>query len=118
MAAPPPAQIKFTRTAGCAHLRAGLLASFALLLAGCASLETTAPPVTTLAARGKDTAMLENGRRIYLEDCTECHAAEPVRDHPAALWPGIVSEMRDRSHLSAAKERELLAYVLAVAETR
>jgi hypothetical protein len=95
-----------------------MVMSLVVLLAGCASLETTAPPVTALAAGRKDTATLELGRRIYVEDCTKCHVAAPVRDYAASRWPTIVTAMRKRSHLSAEKERTLLAYVLAVAETR
>lgn len=97
------------------RLRAALLCSAVLLFTGCANLETVAPPVTMIAARGKDTASLESGRRIYLENCTHCHAPEAVRDHSAARWPTIIADMGGRSHLSAAQHRDVLAYVLAAA---
>ena len=100
------------------RLRALLLFSAALFFAGCANLETAAPPVAMIAARGKDTASLESGRRIYLENCTHCHAPEPVRDHSAARWPGLIADMAGRSHLSATQRHDVLAYVLAAAQGR
>ena len=81
-------------------------------------METIAPPVAKLAVRSNDTAVLESGRRIYLENCTRCHVAEPVRDHAAARWPGIIADMGGRSRLTAAQERAVLAYVLAAAQAR
>lgn len=97
-------------------MRRALLLSCALLLAGCASLETVAPPVATLAAHGKDTASLAGGRRIYLENCTQCHAPEAVRKFSAARWPGIIADMGARSHLTAAQHRAVLDYVLAATQ--
>jgi mono/diheme cytochrome c family protein len=82
-------------------------------LASCASIDTAAPPVAALAVHGKDTATLENGRRIYLGSCTHCHVAQSVRDYAAARWPGIVTDMGERAHLSPAEQRAVLAYVLA-----
>ena len=99
-------------------MRRALLLSCALLLAGCASLETVAPPVGTLAARGNNTATLESGRRIYLENCTGCHAPEAVRKYSAARWPGIIADMGERAHLTAAQHRAVLAYVLAAANAQ
>lgn len=95
-----------------------LFFSGTLLLAGCVTLETAVPPVPALAAHGKDTGTLEAGRRIYLESCTHCHKAEPVRDYAAARWPGIIGDMGERSKLSAVQQREVLAYVLAAAAAR
>ena len=94
-----------------------LLFASALILAGCTSLDTAAPPSSTLVARGKDAAFLESGRRVYLEDCTRCHAAEPVRDYAASRWPGIIADMGARSHLSAEQHRAVLAYVLAASHS-
>lgn len=74
------------------------------------------PPVTALRARGGHTATLEAGRRIYLEDCSRCHVAEPVRDYPAARWPGIIADMAERAKLSVEQQRQVLAYVLAASQ--
>ena len=86
-----------------------------MLLAGCVSIESTVPPVATLATHGKNDASLEAGRRIYLESCTQCHRAEPVRDYAAARWPGIITDMAGRARLTAAQQRAVLGYVLAAA---
>jgi mono/diheme cytochrome c family protein len=88
-----------------------------LIVAGCVSMETTVPPVATLSVRGKDTAMLESGRRIYLDNCTRCHVAEPVGKFSVARWPGIIADMGARSHLSPEQNRAVLAYVLAASRT-
>ena len=91
-----------------------LLFSGALLLGGCVSLETVAPPVTpALAARTRgDVSTLATGRSIYLVQCTSCHAPESVSAH-AGKWPGIIRDMAQRSKLSPAQEQAVLAYVLA-----
>lgn len=91
-----------------------LFFSGALLLGGCVSLETVAPPVTpVLAARTRgDVSTLATGRSIYLVQCTSCHAPAPVPAH-AGKWPGIIRDMAPRSKLSPAQEQAVLAYVLA-----
>ena len=99
-------------------MRARLFSLAAVLLSGCANLETTAPPVAMISTRGKDAASLESGRRVYLEDCTRCHAPEAVREYSAARWPGIIADMAERSHLSASQRHDVLAYVLAASEKR
>ena len=93
-----------------------LFFSGALLLGGCVSLETAVPPVAALPAHGGDAATLEAGRRTYLESCTHCHRAEPVRNYAASRWPGIIADMAVRSKLSPAQQRAVLTYVLAAAE--
>jgi hypothetical protein len=60
---------------------------------------------------------LESGRRIYLESCTRCHVAEPVREYSAARWPSIIADMAERSKLTAGEQRDVLAYVLAAARS-
>ena len=109
---------KITRTLKRALSRAALLLCGAVMMGGCANLETVAPPVNTLTGRGKDTASLEGGRRIYLENCTRCHVPEPVQKFCSARWPGIIEDMGARSHLSAEQHRAVLAYVLAASQPR
>ncbi len=99
-------------------LRVACLLSAATFLTGCANLDSVAPPVTMVSMRGKDAASLESGRRIYLENCTHCHAPEPVRDYSAARWPAIIADMSERSRLSAAQHNDVLAYVLAATQGR
>ena len=98
--------------------RAGVMILTSVALASCASIETTVPPVASLPSHGRNVAALDAGRRIYLESCTRCHVAEPVREYPAARWPGIIADMAERSKLSAEQERAVLAYVLAATQAR
>ncbi len=100
-----------------AHLKRLAVAAATLALASCAGIETAAPPVATLAARGRDTAQLEAGRVVYLENCTRCHTPEPVRKYSAARWPGIIAEMADQTKLTPAQHRAVLSYVLAATAT-
>ena len=95
--------------------RAGVLLITPVALAGCVSLESAVPPAATLVARGRDAATLEAGRRVYLDACTRCHVAVPVRDYAAPRWPGIIDDMAERSKLSPDQHRAVLAYVLAAA---
>ncbi len=98
--------------------RAAAAAAVSLVLASCAGIETVAPPAAKLAARGRDTAQLEAGRVVYLENCTRCHTPEPVRKYTAAQWPGIIAEMADQTKLTPEQHRAVLAYVLAATTTR
>ena len=62
-------------------IRGAALVGTALVITGCASLESVAPPVTAAvvgASGGASGATLEEGRRIFAGACTSCHAADPV----------------------------------------
>jgi mono/diheme cytochrome c family protein len=98
--------------------RRGLwLAPLLLLgLSGCASLEETAPIVSTGA--GASSATLYLGRKIYTQQCTACHAAEPVTAYTAAQWAKILPDMAERSKLAPDQAAALRAYVVAVLQTR
>ena len=98
-----------------------ILACFAaLVLGGCASLESVAPPVTpalVAASRGASAATLGEGRRIFTGACTACHSADPVGRFSTGEWHRIVGEMADRSKLDAARQSALLAYIAAAKAT-
>ena len=97
-----------------------LLAGAALLIAGCASLQTVAPPVTpamVTASGGAAQATLEEGRRIFAGACTACHAADPVSKYSLAEWRDIVDDMADRTKLYGARKDALLAYIAAAKAT-
>jgi mono/diheme cytochrome c family protein len=96
--------------------RSGLRLALLLLLgalAGCANVETIAPPVSVL--KGNHTS-LEAGRRIYLSQCTSCHTAEPVRDYAETRWPGILDEMSPKAKLTPPQERDVRLYVATVSK--
>jgi mono/diheme cytochrome c family protein len=85
----------------------------ALALIGCANLETVAPPVSSVS--GASTALAE-GRRIFLVQCTACHAPEPVAKYNRARWQQIVTEMTNDANLSTHQESALREYLAAVAQ--
>ena len=84
--------------------------------AGCASLESVAPPVTP-AMRGAPASTLEEGRGIFTRTCTACHAADAVSEHSVGEWREIVARMSHRAKLDAARESALLAYLTAAHST-
>ncbi len=80
-------------------------------LAGCANVETLAPPVTMLKG---DHTSLEAGRHIYLGQCTACHSAEPIRNYAPARWPSILDKMVPKTKLTPSQEHDVRAYITAV----
>ena len=90
---------------------ANIAASAALVLGGCASLESIAPSVTP--AMGSAAATLNEGRRIFTGPCAACHAPDPVASRPLAEWRIAVDRMAPRSKLDAAERAALLAYIAA-----
>ena len=92
-------------------LRPASLAAL-LAVAGCVSVDSIAPPVPP--SHG-DAAVLREGRRVFLVQCTSCHSAEPVAKYSRARWQEIVGEMTDAAKLTAQQERALRAYLAATA---
>lgn len=87
----------------------------ALVLGGCAALETTAPPVTTAMARGAgvSTSDLVAGRQLLATRCTSCHSLEPIARYTPDEWRENVRAMSARAGLSTAEERAVTAYLVA-----
>ena len=105
-----------SNSSSCVAKRRGFWLALLLLLGvftGCANLETIAPPVAML--KGSH-ASLEAGRRIYLDQCTTCHTAEPIRDYAACRWPGILDEMSPKAKLTPSQERDVRLYVATVSK--
>ena len=87
------------------------LAIAAAVLTGCGSLEQVAPVVTS--APGADPSALAEGRRIYTQACTACHAAEAVSAYTEAQWRTILPDMIERTKLNAAQGHAVSTYVHA-----
>ena len=85
----------------------------ALLLVGCKTLEQIAPPADErlAMASGAGLPALERGRHIYLNQCTDCHVAEPIRDYNRRQWAEILPEMNHESNLTPAQAADLKAYI-------
>ena len=86
------------------------------LLGGCSGLEQAAPVVS--ASPGHSSAELAAGRRIYTQQCTACHVAEPVSDYSRAEWAKILPDMAERTKLRADQIAALESYVLAVIQNQ
>ena len=90
--------------------------AFVVVLGGCASLDTLAPPVSPAllrASRGASSGTLENGRLILTTRCASCHRVYPVADYPSAEWKTILDDMSPRAKLNAAQNAAVLAYLNA-----
>lgn len=63
---------------------------------------------------GGQSATLHAGRRLYTQQCTACHAAEPITDYSRAEWAKILPDMAERTKLTGDQSAALQSYVLAV----
>jgi mono/diheme cytochrome c family protein len=95
-----------------------LAAVFAIVLGGCQSdLSSTAPPVTVAFVRAgtrphADAATLTEGRRVYLNRCTQCHALPHVAKFDPPRLERIVAVMAGRASLSPEQHNAVLKYLL------
>lgn len=84
---------------------------------GCLTIEQMAPPVTSaFTAHPRSTlslATLEQGRSIYVQDCTRCHSAEPIVRYSKDRWEHIIARMAPESRLDESRTAALQAYVFA-----
>jgi hypothetical protein len=94
--------------------RVGILLAAAILVPACMSLEQIAPPVATLAAPPERTSALEQGRLIYLQTCSRCHAAPHILEYTPAEWGTILPDMFDESDLTGPRRRLVTDYVTLV----
>jgi hypothetical protein len=100
-----------------------LLACAALVAAaGCAA--RLPPPTQADALRasvrwpGTTVEALAQGRSLYIDHCSGCHALHRPTELPAAEWPRIVREMEQRSRLDPATARAMIRYLMVAAEAR
>jgi hypothetical protein len=83
--------------------------------------ERTSPPVTPafLAAARVSTSreLLEEGRRLYTNRCTECHELEMLDSRSRASWDKAVTGMSRRANLTAAEKAQIMDYIAAALVT-
>ena len=96
-----------------------LIAASAIMvsLVSCVSVEKAAPPVALLSSvpSSKAKPQLEDGRCIYVGQCTKCHSPEPIVKHDVADWnDDILPTMTKKAKLTPEECEALKAYVLAV----
>lgn len=86
-------------------------------LAGCLTVDQMAPPVgpefSKTPVHGVTVALLEQGREVYLRDCTRCHSVEPISRYSQDRWHAIIERMAVQSQLGESRTAALKAYVFA-----
>ncbi len=79
--------------------------------------EKTSPQVTpaflAIAKVGTSAPILEEGRKLYTNRCTECHDLEMLDGRTLTGWSGMVSGMSRRAGLSDAEKTRILDYIAA-----
>jgi cytochrome c1 len=92
-----------------------------LFIVSCANF--TAPPDVspTLIANARpdhvDAEQLQNGRRLFVSRCLECHTLPQVTKYNREQWPHLVSRMSGRANLSASEQNAIVAYLRAASLT-
>lgn len=56
---------------------------------------------------------LEQGRKLYVGRCIECHTLPNISYYSDKEWPRIINWMGHKSHLSDQEREAVLAYILA-----
>ena len=93
-----------------------------LFIISCANF--TAPPDVSPAlianARPDHVAaeQLQNGRRLFVSRCLECHTLPSAAKHSPGEWPHLVSRMAARANLSASEEIAITTYLRAASVMR
>jgi len=85
-------------------------------LAGCASEPEPQPPAPSVRmaeVSGVPLETLQQGRAVYLSDCTRCHEAMMPEDVSRSDWHVVVPGMAWNAGITAEEEADVLAYILA-----
>ena len=64
-----------------------------------------------------DAEQLQNGRRLFVSHCLECHTLPRVTKYNREQWPHLVSRMADRASLSASDQKAITLYLRAASST-
>jgi hypothetical protein len=64
-----------------------------------------------------DAGQLQNGRRLFVSRCLECHTLPRVTKYTREQWPHLVSRMSGRANLSAGEQAAIVAYLRAASLT-
>ena len=92
-----------------------------LFIASCANFAAPPEVSPTLISNARsdhvDAEQLQNGRRLFLSHCLECHTLPPVAKYSRNEWPHLVGRMSGRANLSAAEQTAIVAYLRAASFT-
>jgi hypothetical protein len=89
---------------------------FLVTIAGCMDGLKVAPTVQELGAT-TEIVQLEEGRRIYIHNCTKCHNALRITRYTQQEWDGILPDMIRKSKLSSTQALHVRTYIHAVLQT-
>ena len=98
------------------------LAIIILFIVSCANLAPPPEVSPALISNARpdhvDAEQLQNGRRLFLSHCLECHTLPPVAKYSRNEWPHLVSRMSGRANLSPVEQAAIVAYLRAASLTR
>ncbi len=99
------------------------LGAFTLLLEGCESGSSSAPPITAPLVRAgirqnAEARRLTEGRLVFLSRCIECHALPQIEKYTPDRLREIVATMSGRASLSADEHDAALKYLLTIRSYR
>jgi hypothetical protein len=78
----------------------------------------TSPPMVTAtdAERGNvELAELEQGRKLLIGKCTNCHRVPMPGEHAPADWPKMLDEMAARSNIDTTQQKLIEKYLVTMA---
>lgn len=88
------------------------------IIAGCESTRDMAPlPEDRLDAQKytpEDFAAFNDGRDIYLRQCSTCHSIEPIGEYSRVSWARILPKMARLSKLSEQETGLVTDYVMTI----
>lgn len=98
-------------------MRRRLLATLlCVVLSGCAGIaHPSDADVARAQARWPEAtqASLEEGRRLYVTRCSNCHPLHKPSEYTTARWDTLLTKMAPRAHLSDAQKEQIRAYLTA-----
>jgi cytochrome c1 len=92
-----------------------------LFIVSCANFSAPPDVSPALVANARpdhvDAEQLQNGRRLFVSRCLECHTLPQVTKYNREQWPHLVSRMSGRANLSASEQNAIVAYLRAASLT-
>jgi len=77
------------------------------------------PPMVTAtdAERGNvEVAELQQGRKLLIGKCTNCHRVPMPNEHTAAEWPKMLDEMATRANIDMTQQKLIEKYLVTMAQ--
>lgn len=69
----------------------------------------------TDAQRGNvELAELEQGRKLLIGKCTNCHRVPMPKDHAAGEWPKMLDEMATRANIDITQQKLIEKYLVTM----